>query len=135
MDLSTLEVPETADVHIEHPKAGKLYTDGDKGKPVIITVHGPASDAAVKQRRKATNELHRLIAKKGKKGFGQRSAEESEEDEVQRLVALTSSVSNLEYNGEEITPQNIDQVYSDPKMGWLVDQIKGKLLSWEDFLA
>lgn len=134
MDLSSLEVPETADIHIEHPTLGKLYTDGDATKPVIITVHGPASDAAVNQSRKATNRLHKLISKKGAKGFAKHTAEESEIYEVERLVALTSSVSNLEYNGETITTKNIWQIYSDPKMGWLVDQVKEKLGGWEDFL-
>jgi len=135
MDLSEINVPETAEIHIEHPTIGKLYADDDRKKPMVIEVFGPASDEAVKQRRKATRNAQQLIAKRGVKGLASRSPEDSEEDDIQRLIALTSSVKNLKYKGKVVDLNSIEDLYRDPKMGWIVDQVKEKLSGWEDFLA
>lgn len=49
-------------------------------------------------------------------------------------MVLTADVANLTYQGELITAATIGRVYKDPKMGWLVDQVKERLGSWDDFL-
>lgn len=134
MDVSQLEVPNTAIIHIEFPGVGKLYSDKEKTKPTTIEVFGPASDEAVAQRRKISRDARQMVAKNGAKAIAKRSQEEIEDAEIDHLVAMTSCVKNLEYNGKAISRENINIVYRDPKMGWLVDQVKEKISGWENFL-
>lgn len=132
MDLSTISIPDTAKIHLEFPGVGKLYSDDEKTKPVVIEVYGPASNQAVDYRRKLMRETQANIGKKGMRGI---SIGDPEEREIERLCALTASVRNLSYNGEAISAGTIVKVYRDPKMGWVRDQVAEKLGSWEDFLA
>jgi hypothetical protein len=109
-----------------------LYEDDKKTKPVVIEVYGPASDQAVDYKRKMTRKVQHQIAKKGIKGIGQGDVEETE---IDRLCALTAGCKGLVYKGEKITRETIRSVYSDPKMGWIRDQVAEKLGGWDDFLA
>ena len=132
MDLSQIEVPDTATIHIEHPTLGKLYTE-DK-QPCEIVVYGPASDKAMAWKRRATKIATERLSK-GLKGFARTSPSELEAVELERLVTLTADVHNIELGGEKITAANVRNLYSDPKFGWLRDQVAEKLGSWEDFLS
>jgi len=136
-DLASLEVPDTVEIHIEHPSVGLLYLDDEKQTgPVTISMYGPASEPAIKYRRKLLKEATARLGKRGAKGLIQnQSPEEMERREIERLCALTAGVQNLQYNGELITVETISKIYSDPKMGWLVDQPKEKIGGWDDFLA
>ena len=133
MDLSTLNVPDTARIHLEFPGMGKLYADDAKTQPVIIEVYGPASNPAVDYRRKMTRKVQSEMAKRGSKGLA--NLGDLEEQELERLCALTAGVSGLIYKGETITKDTVRKVYADPKMGWIRDQLNEKLSGWEDFLA
>lgn len=135
MDLSKLNIPDTADIHIEFPATGKLYADEEKKMPSIITVYSPASDEIVSFRRKLNKRANELIARGGVKAFSKRSPEDNEDDRIERLVAFTAGVKNITYKGIEITKDNIEDVYRDPKMGWVVTQVEEKISGWEDFLT
>ena len=132
MDIGTLEIPKTVKVHLEFPGVGKLYGDDAKTHPVVIEMCGPASDQFVEWRRKLTRQVQAEMAKKGLKGI---ASGDPDEQALDRLCALTASVSNLVYNGEKITASTIRKVYADPKMGWIRDQVREKIASWEDFLS
>lgn len=131
MDISSLNIPETATVHLEFPGIGKLYADDKKKQPTIIEMYGPASDQAVAYRRKLTRKMQGEMAKRGMKAM---SSGDPEEQEVDRLTALTASVSGLVYEGQEITKDTIRKVYEDQRMGWIRDQVREKVGSWDDFL-
>ena len=133
MDLSTLNVPETATIHLEFPGMGKLYADDAKSQPVTIEVYGPASNQAVDYRRKMSRKVQSEMAKRGNRGLS--NLGDLEEQELERLCALTAGVSGLIYKGETITKDTVRKVYADPKMGWIRDQLNEKLSGWEDFLA
>jgi len=132
MDISEISIPETVEIHIEFPGMGKLYADDDKTTPSIIEMYGPSSDQAVAHKRKLMRQVQSQIAKKGMKGIGQG---DPEEQEIDRLCALTARVSGLTYKGESITRDTIRKVYADQKMGWIKDQLLERIGSWEDFLA
>lgn len=134
MDINELNVPDTATIHLEFPTIGKLYADDDKALPVTIEVYGPSSDVAVSYRRKMMRDVQKRFGKGGMKSLSKIPPEELEEQEVDRMVAMTARVSNLTYKGEAITADSIRKVFEDPKMGWLVDQVKEKLGGWDDFL-
>ena len=134
MDLSSLEVPDTVTVHLEFPGTGLLYDDDKKTKPIAIELFGPATNEAINYGHKMQRKA---VAKMGKRGLKslKMSPEEMDQQGVERLCAFTASVSNLTYNSKKMTPETMSEVYSDPKMGWLCDQLNEKLGSWDDFLA
>lgn len=133
MDLSSIQLPDTATVHLSHPQTGKkLYADDTTSRPMEIVVYGPGSNAAVEHRRKVTREAQQMIAKKGMKGAAMIDAEEAE---LERLCALTAEVRNLVYRGEVITRENVRKLYADQSAFWVRDQVKERLASLDDFLA
>lgn len=135
VDIAELSLPDTAEVHIEHPKIGKLYADEDKTDPVVIDVFSPASNEAIAYRRKMTKEAHAIVAKKGVKAALKKTPEEIEDADIDRLVAMTAGVRNLDYKGQTVTVENIHKVYRDEKMGWLTDQVRARIGGWDDFLG
>lgn len=135
MDLSKIEVPETAVIHIEHPTVGKLYEDAERKKPCTIEVYGPSSDQAVKLRRAATRKMSERLGKKGMKALSSIPPEELEDMELEKLVALTAKVSNIEMDGVKVTTANIEELYRNPRYGWIREQVAEKVGSWEDFLG
>lgn len=134
VDIANLALPDTAEVHIKHPEYGKLYADKDKTDPVVIEIYSPSSNQAVAYRRKVTRETQRIVAKEGIKAAMKRTPEEIEEADIERLVAMTAGIRNLEYNEQPVTLDNIHKVYRDEKMGWLTDQVRERIGGWSDFL-
>lgn len=136
VDIADLALPDTAEIHIEHPQIGKLYADEDRTEPVVIEVFSPSSNEAIAYRRKVTKEAYSIVAKKGVKATLRKSPEEIEEADIERLVAMTARVpNNFKYNGETVTLDNIHKVYRDEKMGWLTDQVRERIGGWSDFLG
>lgn len=134
MDLSKLSIPDSITVHITFPGMGKLYDDDGKTKPTTINLLSPASDEVIAYKHKLQHKLSMRIGKRGMKAMVI-DPDESDQNEVDRLVVFTASVNNLTYMDEKITADTIGKVYADPKMGWLCDQLNEKLGSWDDFLA
>lgn len=133
MDLNSIAIPETVVVHLEL-RGEKLYSGDDKNKPMLITLYSPASDNVIEYKRKVQRKAMAKM-KKSRSGNIELTPEEIEEQTVDRLVAFTASVENIELNGNNITPANVRDVYSDPRFGWINDQLTDKLGSWDDFLA
>lgn len=139
MDISELYLPDTTTIHINFPNHGPLYMKGDDGKddldrPVTIDIYSPSSNEVIAYDRKVRKEIQGLVARRGLKAIAKRSAEETEKREIERLCAHTASVNNLVYKGELLTRETIYKLYSDPKMGWLTDQVRNRIGDWEDFL-
>ena len=132
MDLNTLEIPETITVHLEF-KGEKLYSDGDINKPLTIELYSPASDEAQDFKRKVQRKTM-VKLKKSRTNSIDMSPEEMDEQAVERLVAFTASVNNIELNDKKVTKANVGEVYADPRFGWINDQLTEKLGSWDDFL-
>jgi len=131
MDLNNLEIPDTLSVHIQF-KGEKLYSDNDKKKPVVIELYSPAADAVIDY-KKAVQRKTMLKLKKSRTNSLDLTPEEIEEQNIDRLVAFTCDVKNIEFNGEKITSKNIRTVYANPKYGWLTDQLTERLNGWDDF--
>jgi len=135
VDIADLVLPDTAEIHIEHPQIGKLYADEDKTDPVVIEVYSPSSNQAVAYRRKVTKEAYAVVAKKGTKAALKKTPEEIEEADIERLIAMTAGVRNLDYKGQPVTLDNIHKVYRDEKMNWLTEQVRERIGGWSDFLG
>ncbi len=136
VDISKLHLPDTAEIHIEHPQIGKLYADENKTQPVVIEIHSPASNQSIAYKRKMQQEAQARVSSKGAKSALKFKPEELEEMEIQRMVALTASVRHLEFeDGEPVTVDNVIRLYRDEKMGWLTDQVRARIGGWDDFLG
>ena len=135
MDLLNLEAPDTIDIHIVHPEVGSLYADEERTQPVVITVHSPGSEVALEFDRKQQKAMSKVIAKKGIKGIYKIPFEEQEENNLNRLVALTADVKNMEFGGNPVTPENIREIYKNPKLGWVRNQVSTKISSWDNYLG
>jgi len=135
MDLAELEIPETVQVHLEfpNPKIGKLYDD--KGNAMTIDLYSPASNIVVAYKHRLQREMSVKVGRKGLKGFADITPEERDKQEVERLHVFTASVNNVVFNGKKVTTETIKEIYADPRYGWICDQLKEKLGSWEDFLS
>jgi len=135
MDLVNLEAPDTIDIHIVHPEIGSLYADEERTQPAIITVHSPGSEVALEFDRKQQKAMSKVIAKKGIQGIYKIPFEEQEEKNLNRLVALTADVKNMEFGGNPVTPENIREIYKNPKLGWVRNQVSTKISSWDNYLG
>ncbi len=135
MDLVKFEAPDTLVVHLQHPEVGFLYADKEKTQPVTISVYGPGSEEATKFERKYQKKLSQIMSSRGMKGIFKIPPEEQEETNLSRLVALTHSVENMEYNGKLVTVSNIREIYENPKLGWIKAQVVKKTGSWEEYLG
>lgn len=122
-DFNELALDDTAELHLEHPKtAMPLYAPVAKGepedsKPVLVTLHGPASD----KYRKAMDLQNKRANKRGKR---EPTPQESREDNVEFLTAISVSIANITFDGE--TVDNADafrKLYSNPKWEWVAKQI------------
>jgi hypothetical protein len=135
VDLLNLEAPDTIDIHIVHPEIGSLYADDERTQSVVITVHSPGSEVALEFDRKQQKAMSQIIAKKGLKGIYKIPFEEQEENNLNRLVALTAGVRNMEFNGNPVIPENIREIYKNPKLGWIRNQVSTKISSWDNYLG
>ena len=133
MDLNTLEIPETTIVHLEF-RGEKLYSDNDKNKPVTIELYSPAADVVVDY-KKSVQRKTMLKLKKSRNNSLDLTPDEIEQQNIDRLVAFTCDVKNMELNGDKVTTKNIRTVYENPNFGWLTDQLAEKLNGWDDFLG
>ena len=133
MDLNTLEIPETTIVHLEF-RGEKLYSDNDKNKPVTIELYSPAADVVVAY-KKSVQRKTMLKLKKSRNNSLDLTPDEIEEQNIDRLVAFTCDIKNMELNGDKVTTKNIRTVYENPNFGWLTDQLTERLNGWNDFLG
>lgn len=132
MDLSEIDIPDTAEIHIEVPGQGKLYADEGRTKPSMIVVYGPASPQAIELGKKLRRDIMQRMQKKGQRGV---FSGDPESDEIDRLCALTADVQNVIYKGKPVKRETVREIYSDPKLGFIREQVREKLAGWEDFLG
>ena len=135
MDLSQLDIPDTVTVHIEFPSVGKLYADDAKKKPMLVELFSPASDEAIAFKNKVNRKLAAKMSKKGFRKSNMMSPDELEEQAVERLIAMTSSVSNIIFGGKELSVKDMEDIYRNPKYSWINDQLMSRVGDWDDFLS
>lgn len=144
-DISAIEVADTFDVVIEHPKtrepiliggqevtdeAGETTTVG--GVAMSVTVYWPGS----KQFRAARSAQNARNMKRARQRGGNLETTDDEDaaDKAAFLSSCTVSLNNFGYRG--LDPTSVDTfraLYLDRKMGWLTDQVNVKMGDWGNF--
>jgi hypothetical protein len=116
MDITQIAASETFTLHLEHPTFGLLYSDKDKKKPITMTILGPDSKVARKQKH---DSLNKQLATKNKDMTADQIFKEGNELLAERII----DVQGLEKDGRTVTADNVIDILSDISLGWLRDQI------------
>lgn len=126
---ASIAIEETAEMVLSHPVTGMdLYADNDESKLIKFTLIGTSNP----KHRKAIEALKRAQNKRGKR---EPTLEESREDSINFLVALSVKVDNMNYNGKEInSPEVFKELYSNEKLSWVRDQVSTFLSVSENFI-
>lgn len=128
-EITTAAVQATCTLELKGPDDQPLR-DAD-GTPISVTLYGPgskeyqAADMARNQRN-----LTRLM----KAGKAKASAEEMRADQLQFLAACTRSMNGWSYQGRS-DADAILSAYSDPAIGFVVDQVQAAVGDWSNFLS
>lgn len=126
-DISTIEVADTFEVEIKHPKTDDpMIADG---VPMTITVHGPASA----QFKAAQAVQNTKLTKRLRTGKTDEDAEVAAADKAAFLSMCTVSLNGFNYKGQTEGREAFRALYLDPKMGWLTDQVNRQLADWSNF--
>ena len=129
MDIKQFEVAETSRLHLRDSNDELMYADGDKSRPVMVTLYGPGSrQYAVASSKQNSRMLDRLK----KKGKAELSADQKTQEGARFLADCTSGFENLEYDG--LTGDELAMaVYSNQRLGFIADQISAFIGNWSNF--
>lgn len=130
-NVAGVAVEETSEMNLLHPVTGIEMYDPDLGEDegkVVFTLVGPSNP----KHRKAVEVLNKAKAKRGKR---EPTLAEAREESLNFLVALSVSVTNMEYKGQKIDSQEVfKELYSDEKLSWVRDQVSEFLSNSTNFI-
>jgi hypothetical protein len=122
-DLSQFETLDTAVLTVQDPRGDDLEVNG---KPVTITLYGPGS----KQYNKAKHVFENATQARAMAALRNKpvknAAEQAAKDLAEFLAACTLSVDNF--------PVDALDIYTNPKLGYITDQVNKFLGDTENFL-
>jgi hypothetical protein len=112
---------------ILHPKTLEPLVD-EEGREAFIELYSRDSAKGREQARR--NQIKRLASRQRKKS---EIVEITEEEQTDMLVALTSSWHLVSLDGKALkvdcTPDNVRDLYTEPAMAWLRDQVEN--FTWD----
>ncbi|MDX1489735.1 MAG: hypothetical protein R3332_00460 [Pseudohongiellaceae bacterium] len=123
-DISEFELLDTGVLTVQNAKGDDDLIS--KGQPVKIELYGSGSAQAVKVAHKAGQRSAARVAQLVRGKVNKREAENAEEEEIEKLVALTKSISP----NFPLTPE---EIYSNPKLGYITRQVKEYLAADSNF--
>lgn len=133
-ELNILALEDQASLHLLHPSTEMpLYAKDKKGaddeaKPVEIVLKSSASQAYAKA-------VDAMMKKSAKRGNRAATPQESREQNVDFLVALSVEANNLTLDGEPVNnPDVFRKLYSDSRYDWIKTQINEFLAGNQNFL-
>jgi len=133
-DIAALAVSDTSILHLKGPDDELLYSDAEKTQPVTVELYGPGSDQyAAVEKRISDRNIERML--KGKKK-AQISAESAKADRLEKLIGCTKAFSpNFRYTpaGDAQGDAFHRAVYSDPRIGFIADQVLAHIGDWANF--
>ncbi|WP_343526744.1 hypothetical protein [Sphingomonas sp.] len=131
LDITTQAVANTAPLHLKDASGNLLYY---KGQPVRIHLYGPASPQYARiEERQTQRALKRAQDNDGKPSA--MSSDQRRETTAEDYAAVTASFENFAYppagkaSGEDL----YRATYSDPALGFIVNQITRFLADWGNF--
>lgn len=117
LDFSAYFLQDTSSVEIDLPNGEPMLYEG---KPVIVHVHGPATNRFTKAKDALDKEaMKRILSASGAKG--RKKEDEDKDADVKFLVAVTERIENFPF------PGGADAIYREPRLKYLADQVRGYL--------
>ena len=122
-DLSQFEAAETATLEILNQKEEPMMVDGE---PVTIELYGPGSTQYARAQAKidAASQARAFAAIRGK--TTKDAAEESRKLMAEKFAACTKAISKN-------FPVDPVALYSNPKMGYITNQVAKFIEDWANF--
>src|SRR5687768_2327932 len=114
-DLSRYELEETAELVVQDPSGVEDLIGEDGVNPVKIILYGSGSKQMVKAQHKAGLAIQQRVQAMLRSGkVDKRSAELADEEQVEKLVAVTKTIINF-----PVTPE---ELYSNPALSYITRQ-------------
>ena len=123
-DISQFELSDTGSLTVQNAKGDDDLMAG--GSPVTIELYGSGSKQAVKVAHKAGQRAAARVQQLVRGKVNKKESEIAEEEEVEKLVALTKSISP----NFPLTPE---QLYSNHKLGYITKQVREYLAADSNF--
>ena len=118
-DISKYELEETATLTVQNAKGDDDLIGADGVNPVTIDLYGDGSDQMTKAKRKAGQAAAMRFQRTIRGKVDKREADAAEEELNEKLIACTKSINNF--------PLSAQALYSNPKLGYIKDQVIGFL--------
>lgn len=134
-DITQAAAAETATIPLLRGDGVPLYNgDGADKEQLSITVYGPGSRPYVDAMSKREN---RLIDRVRRKGRAELSADDKIAEEAKFLASITVTFNGFNYPPKpDATGYDLFvAVYSDPKLGFIKDQVAAAAGDWERFTS
>lgn len=131
MSIKNHEVLEYKSTELVDPKNRPMV--GDDGKPMIITVYGPASKQYAAAQSKRSNRMVDTLKHRGKT---KETPEEKAEEQAQFLADCTKEFSEniaVEYPGLAERDMYL-ALYRNRKLGFVVEQVGAFAGEWGNFM-
>ena len=130
-DILSAQLDDTTILHLEHPVTGLMYDGDDDSKPVTIELYGRASKT---HRNWVSLQQRKKNSQAGKKEKAL-SPDEALADTAEFLATLTVSIKNMDMGGKKLdNKEAYKELYSNPKLDWITQQVVEKLMDTEAFL-
>jgi len=130
LNILSKRVAEVSDLPVKDANGTPLLDENNA--PVTATVFGPGTKIwqvanAMAQRKsiKRTREAN---------GKWEASVDNSDEDDIEFLCAITKRFNNLVVEGVEGERETVTAVYGDPLLGFIRDHMKADTKNWENFM-
>lgn len=129
MDIRKFSVSPTARLHLRDAADELMYADDAHTQPMAVNVYGPGS----RQHARAQAAQHnRMLDKLKRKGKAAQTAEELAQEKAEFLADCTESFEHVEC-GDSTGRQLALDVYTDPSVGFIADQVAKFLGEWANF--
>lgn len=124
-DITKKRAATNGDIELKNGD-GSPMTD-DKGNPLSVTVHSPAS----KQWEQANAEVNRKRAERMRKNGNSITAamENAKLDQIEFLCKVTISLNGFEVKGDD----QIRALYEDDALGFIRDHVYAEVNDWSAF--
>ena len=133
MKIAALAVANTAFLHLKGPDGVPLYEDN---KPIGIDLFSPGTpEAAQVESRRSARAIKRMQDNDNKVSIP--PIKQQRIEVAEDLTALTSGFRGVDYDDVDGQPLAgaalYSAVYSDPKLGWIKDQVVKFQADWGKF--
>lgn len=130
INILTQRVAEVSDLPIKQANGSPMLDENNN--PVTATVFGPGTK--IWQVANATMQRKSIKRTREANGKWEASVDNSDEDKIEFLCAITKRFNNLEYPDVQGDRETVRAVFGDPLLGFIRDHLEADTKNWENFM-